>query len=201
MLDTIVMIRAEQRTSRNFQMTESISTDSPTTHGVQILSYEDFSALVQTDIRGAATEDEYNWLRHPDNVLNWLRELYFIKNSVESNLSFLASERTDHPSNPSNFDGSEAKANAAGWKDITADIKRRRTRAMKFLSYVNARVQQASYIVSSLGILKFDDIAILNALHTVENMLIDKEPDTALHYLSKLIDNLGLDEEEELVVA
>ena len=169
---------------------------SPTLH----LSYADFSKLVEEDIRGRAAESRSLWLRQPENLTNWMRELSFVKRSVEASMNFIASERREHPANPANLEGDQKRAVEMGWNEVVEELGSRRTRAMKFLSYVNARIKEAAYLIDIEGVVRYQEADLLMTLHKVENLLVDGEAEGALTVLSSLIDDFTDDPEQMVAV-
>jgi hypothetical protein len=154
-------------------------------------SYDQFSRLVESDVRNKAAAADAQWLRRTDNLVNWLRELTFVRNSVQNSLNFLTNEKREHPLNPANAGG-----NSDEWKEISDSIKSRRTRAIKFLSYVENRIKEASFLIAESDVVEFDDIEVLVRLQKVENLLINGDAEAALASIASLIDRLGGDSED-----
>jgi len=179
-------------------MNSPAPTANPIDHELEDLDYEEFSQLVEDDIRGRAKESGSAWLRNPNNLIDWLRELGFVRRSVESSIHFIATEKREHPANPSNFDGNQQLADAAGWQEALDLLRSRQTRAMKFLSYVQARIKEAAYLISKTGVARHNEADLLMSLHKIENLLIDKEADGALTILSALLDEFSEEPQTEL---
>jgi hypothetical protein len=158
-------------------------TESPT---FAITDYEQFSKAVESDIRGRASAAESAWLRKPAVLIDWLRELGFVRRSVQASLNFIAEEKRTHPLNPRATNGQ-----SPAWLEISDEMNSRRTRALKFLSYVEARIKEATFLVSTNGLAKFNETDLLIKLQTIENLLIDNESESALASLSAVLDDFG----------
>lgn len=159
------------------------------------LEYEEFAAMVDRDIRGRAEASEAYFLREPDNLLSWLRELGFTKMSVDSSLRRITEQRKANPKVPEDLPNVEKSVAEAEIVRARKQNLEARGKALNFTKMVDIKINEAKHLIAFHGIKTYDPVRIVSELVVIEALLIDEQNDNALGKLHHLLNVLSSDDD------
>lgn len=131
------------------------------------LDDDGFAEIVARDAKGKSTLSEYNMLRMPENVVRWHRELVFIRNDINDQIT-------------------EARLST----DTPTHKAERLLRMRTVMKHVQRNQRMARYLMDQHDLHDFATGQIVGSMQQLEHVLAEGDYDNAKKMLEGILDRL-----------